>query len=774
MSLVVRARRALHHPKILRVGKKYKKLITPLLIIAGMRSRQGAQPYEPSKRSIIIVSHEASATGAPILALNICQEMNKSANVIVILIRGGALRQEFQNASTKVIQPRFGLFLKESLRHELKKVCGKYLPHYAIVNSVVSAGTVQPLRSIGIPTITLIHEFSAYIRPLELIDNISIWSSKIIFSSPLTKNDMLKKCPHLKEAQIEVLPQGPCKRPLEQKHPNHTRKSKTDEAWQFLKDIDKHSLLILGAGEIQPRKGVDLFISVADQIKQLYRKKSIFFVWIGAGYDPEFDFNVSLWLDDQIHRSELSHCLRILNHSTAYGDLLKRTNLFLMTSRLDPLPNVAIDAMFEGKPMLCFEKACGMANLLMQDKELGNSLVSPYLNVANMANKAVRLIEDEEKYQKIAKISRMRAKEWFDMPKYINTLEKLGKETIQDEEDLNKELDYALREQTLKSELAFNKNQFKNRNAVKHYLLKWRCEVWPQKPFPGFHPGIYRDLAMAGVVTGDPLVHYLQANRPVGPWNTTLITPSNNVLNGLENPKTAIHIHAHYPEILDKILESIQYNRLKPDLFISISDKNISERVKDLVNKSDLKLKLLIEVPNRGRDIGPLLTDLGKLLDKDYIAHGHIHTKKSVLIDQKLGDQWMRFLLANLLGTPTVAMADRIVSALVSEDNLGLVFPDDPTCVGWNGNHKIAKQLAQRLGVNQLPRSFNFPVGTMYWAKKGALSTLYELGLNYEDYPSEPIGYDGTILHAIERLLPLIVKQNGFEHQVTYVPGITR
>ena len=42
----------------------------------------------------------------------------------------------------------------------------------------------------GIPVITLIHEFSAYIRPINVMDTVSLWSSRIVFSSMITLNDM--------------------------------------------------------------------------------------------------------------------------------------------------------------------------------------------------------------------------------------------------------------------------------------------------------------------------------------------------------------------------------------------------------------------------------------------------------------------------------------------------------------------------------------------------------------------------------------------------------
>ena len=103
-----------------------------------------------------------------------------------------------------------------------------------------------------------------------------------------------------------------------------------------------------------------------------------------------------------------------------------------------------------------------------------------------------------------------------------------------------------------------------------------------------------------------------------------------------------------------------------------------------------------------------------------------------------------------------------------------MVFPDDPTCISWGINEQKAVDFGNKIGITSLPAHINFPVGTMFWAKSGALSKLYELGCDWNDYPQEPIGYDGTMLHAIERLLPLIAKEQGFSYKMTNIPGITR
>ena len=72
-----------------------------------------------------------------------------------------------------------------------------------------------------------------------------------------------------------------------------------------------------------------------------------------------------------------------------------------MTSRLDPLPNVAIDAMHAGTPMLCFEKACGLADYLEKDEVLKQNLVSQYLDINNMSEKAIHLINNDREYRKL-------------------------------------------------------------------------------------------------------------------------------------------------------------------------------------------------------------------------------------------------------------------------------------------------------------------------------------------------------------------------------------
>jgi len=221
------------------------------------------------------------------------------------------------------------------------------------------------------------------------------------------------------------------------------------------------------------------------------------------------------------------------------------------------------------------------------------------------------------------------------------------------------------------------------------------------------------------------------------------------------------------------MLARLEQNQLQPDLYLSFSNPDLEPALQRILQQHNRSASLH-PVPNRGRDIGPLLTELGQELDERYAFHGHLHTKKSVLIAADTAQHWREFLLTNLLGDRQQPMADRCITALQEQPDLGLIFPDDTGCINWSGNREQAQQLADRLGLPPLPEAINFPVGTMFWARRGALRRLYDLGLQWHHYPEEPLGYDGTMLHALERLLPLVCEASGFHYAVTHVPNVSR
>jgi glycosyltransferase involved in cell wall biosynthesis len=164
------------------------------------------------------------------------------------------------------------------------------------------------------------------------------------------------------------------------------------------------SQLVIGGGTVQYRKGVDLFIEVARQVRAKRGLEDTVFAWIGDGYDPLHDFNYSVYLRDQIARSDLTRNLRVIQASASYQYALDRCSVFCLSSRLDPLPNVALDAMKSGRPIAFFEEASGLSELVGGMEVLSKG-AAPYLDTAELANRVSDLLLMSRK-QSFSKISR--------------------------------------------------------------------------------------------------------------------------------------------------------------------------------------------------------------------------------------------------------------------------------------------------------------------------------------------------------------------------------
>ena len=171
---------------------------------------------------------------------------------------------------------------------------------------------------------------------------------------------------------------------------------------------------------------------------------------------------------------------------------------------------------------------------------------------------------------------------------------------------------------------------------------------------------------------------------------------------------------------------------------------------------------------------GRFLTEFGPELMSDYDIIGHLHTKKTAdVVDASVGQRWYHFLIENLLGGGA-PMADIILGRMAQEPDLGLVFPDDPHVIGWGENRRFIEPYLPALSLDSLPRHLNFPVGTMFWARPQAVKGIFDLGLKWSDYPPEPLPYDGSLLHGIERLFGIVAEKAGYRIANTNCPGVSR
>jgi lipopolysaccharide biosynthesis protein len=297
-----------------------------------------------------------------------------------------------------------------------------------------------------------------------------------------------------------------------------------------------------------------------------------------------------------------------------------------------------------------------------------------------------------------------------------------------------------------------------------------------RRPLEGFNPLIYacENPGFDPRRPEDPLAHFARNGRPSGRWTHRVITPTANNAAAVAPLKIAVHGHFHYPELLPDFIRRLNQNKNSFDLFLTTTTQAKASEIAKAVEKFELKNVEIAVGGNRGRDLAPFLQGLRDGFYSGYDVVGHFHGKRSVHVESTTGDRWRKFLWEHLVGGE-YAMADAILRVFAEEARVGLVFAEDPNLNGWDENLEIGKALATRMKLSQpLPMHFDFPIGTMFWARPDALKPLIRLNLGDADFPAEPLPIDGTLLHTLERIIPLAAAEAGFEYATTYVRSSKR
>lgn len=127
---------------------------------------------------------------------------------------------------------------------------------------------------------------------------------------------------------------------------------------------------------------------------------------------------------------------------------------------------------------------------------------------------------------------------------------------------------------------------------------------------------------------------------------------------------------------------------------------------------------------------------------------------------------WREYLLNGLFGS--TSNINRIFSLFEKNTQLRIIYPQVFSEVPymaftWLANRAKGAELCARIGITMPDGYFDFPAGSMFWARMDAMRPLFDLNLKWEDFPEETGQTDGTTAHAIERLLGVLPTALGYE-----------
>lgn len=236
--------------------------------------------------------------------------------------------------------------------------------------------------------------------------------------------------------------------------------------------------------------------------------------------------------------------------------------------------------------------------------------------------------------------------------------------------------------------------------------------------------------------------------------------------------KIALIMHIHFPDLIQYCFEYASSMPEHADVYITTNSKEKKEKIEEVFSKLKCNKLEVILIENRGRDVSALLvTCKDFIMDYDLVCFAH--DKKVGQLDMAIkGESFSYKCFENILKNKTYV--ENVIQTFSKNKRLGLLTPPPPNfgeyypTIGyndWGANYYNTVNLVKKLDLKVKIDPGKAPVapfGTMFWFRPKALKTLFDADWKYEDFPKEPNDVDGTLLHAIERVYPLVVQHEGY------------
>ncbi len=278
----------------------------------------------------------------------------------------------------------------------------------------------------------------------------------------------------------------------------------------------------------------------------------------------------------------------------------------------------------------------------------------------------------------------------------------------------------------------------------------------------------------------NPLLHYLYHGRMEGRaaqeakprWIPSRVMVANETTSW-QQQRIAVCLHIYYPDFIEKFLSCLKHFPCQVDVFVTCASEQICRDVKRRYSGLRRVAKLqTVTVPNCGRNFGPLLVEFGEELLK-YDLMCHLHSKKS-LYSGREQTQWFDYL--NQFLFKDLHVVSCLLRLFDEHPTLGIYYPTSfwmmPSWVNhWTCNKNFAQEFADNWGIDLQDNFISYPVGGMFWARPQALKPLLERKFSYADFPPEPLPNDGSWLHALERVLGLLVEKGGYKQFFYHPPA---
>jgi len=355
------------------------------------------EPDPPAEDSgVLVISHDAHLAGAQMVTLRTVQQWRRAGvpNVRIVCVGGGVLRPAFAAAYPTVVLEDFPT---EAARREAVRAAADFggrPPAIVYSSTVVNGPLLEQIRDLGMPIVSHAHE---------LQKSIERWAAGEIMAATVRASDLfMAAAPAIRDNLVarhgipaEQVAVVPAHIDCDQEPPGAAEREAVRHEWHAGPD----DVVVFGCGTTDWRKGPDLFCEIAALAGE--QVPGLRFAWAGGDADYHRD-----WLAER----GLSRRVHFLGTRGDVRKLLHAADIFLLSSREDPMPLVALEAAATGLPVVCFAGAGDIPGFVGDDA----GVVVPMEDVPAATEAILSLARDADQRRRLGTTGCQRVRATYD------------------------------------------------------------------------------------------------------------------------------------------------------------------------------------------------------------------------------------------------------------------------------------------------------------------------------------------------------------------------
>lgn len=233
----------------------------------------------------------------------------------------------------------------------------------------------------------------------------------------------------------------------------------------------------------------------------------------------------------------------------------------------------------------------------------------------------------------------------------------------------------------------------------------------------------------------------------------------------------AICAHVYYTDMVEELLQLGDNIPCDYDFIATTETDEKKAFIEEAAGKRANVRNVIVRVveKNRGRDMSALfITCRDLFIDDRYDLVCRLHTKKTPHLATGRSNVFKRHMFENLLNSP--GYTANVLDMFRDKPWVGMAVPSiiqmsyGTLGHAWGVNRRRTLEVAERLGIKATYDPYT-PIGAfggMFWFRPKALHKLFAHNWQWEDFEPEPYPLDGSLGHALERILTYVAQDARF------------